>query len=128
MFSKKDAFSNGVEHVDTIIGKDTALKGSLQAIGTLRIDGHFEGELATQGNVVVGESGIVKANIKARGCTIAGEVTGDICTGQKLEIVSSGKLKGNIQCENLIIGEGAIFHGTCEMRNGAAALTEEDAE
>ena len=121
MFGKKEIFSNGVECMDTIIGKDTGFKGSLQATGTLRIDGHFEGDLTTQGSVFVGESGIVKATITAKNCTVAGEVNGDISAGQKLEIVSSGKINGNIVCENLIIGEGAVFHGRCEMRRADSA-------
>lgn len=122
MFRKKEAFISGDERVDTIIGKETKLKGSLQATGTVRIDGHFEGDIITQGNIIVGESGIVKATIKARNCTVAGEVNGDIAADLKLEIVSSGKVTGNIQCENLLIGEGAVFHGTCEMLRSVTQL------
>jgi cytoskeletal protein CcmA (bactofilin family) len=54
---------------------------------------------------------------------VAGEVNGDVTVEQKLEIVSSGKVNGNIQCENLVIGEGAVFHGNCEMLRGGAAET-----
>lgn len=122
MFHKKETLVGGDERVDTIIGKETKLKGSLQAVGTVRIDGHYEGDITTQGNVIVGENGIVKANIKARNCIVAGEVSGDIAVDQKLEIVSSGKITGNIQCENLLIGEGAVFHGMCEMLRGSAPL------
>lgn len=128
MFNKKEALFGGDERLDTIIGKDTSFKGSLQAGGTLRIDGYFEGEITTKGNIVVGENGVIKATIKGRNCTVAGEVNGDISAEQKLEIVSSGKVNGNIQCENLIIGEGAVFHGTCEMPRGGAGEKAADVE
>jgi cytoskeletal protein CcmA (bactofilin family) len=119
---KKESFSS--ERVDTIIGKDTRFKGSLQGTGTLRIDGYIEGDIATQGDIVVGEGGVVKATVKARNCTVAGEVFGDIVTQEKLEIASSGKVFGNIKAENLIIGEGAIFRGACEMKGNATTLGE----
>lgn len=116
MFGKAGVFSGGGDRVDTIIGKDTRFKGTLQAIATLRIDGHFEGEIDTQGDVFIGEGGIAKATIKARNCIVSGEISGDIVVEQKLEIASTGKIVGNIKCENLIIGEGAVFSGICEMR------------
>jgi cytoskeletal protein CcmA (bactofilin family) len=123
MFGKKEVFTTS-EKVDTIIGRDTKFKGSLQASGTLRIDGYLEGDIVTQGDIFVGEGGVVKATVKARNCTIAGEVHGDICTEQKLEIAPSGKIYGNIQTANLVIGEGAIFRGACEMRRGGSSTAE----
>jgi cytoskeletal protein CcmA (bactofilin family) len=122
---KKEVYNS--ERVDTIIGKDTRFKGSLQGSATLRVDGYFEGDIATQGDVVIGEGGVVKATIKARNCTVAGEVFGDIVAQQKLEIAPSGKVFGNIKAENLLIGEGAIFRGACDMQAatniGEAAAT-----
>lgn len=115
MFGKKDTYNSG-ERVDTVIGKETKFTGSLQTNGTVRIDGYFEGDIVITGDIMIGEGGTVKANIKARNCTVSGEVYGDIIAEQKIEIVSSGKVYGNITAANLLIGEGAIFCGTCDMK------------
>lgn len=115
MFGRKDAHNSG-ERVDTIIGKETKFIGSLHTTGTIRIDGSFEGDIVTKGDILVGEGGLVKATINSRNCTIAGEVHGDIFAELKLEIAPTGKVYGNIVADNLMIGEGAVFRGTCEMK------------
>jgi len=106
------------EQVETIIGRDTQVKGAVTAGGTLRVDGDVEGEIVTQGDLVIGETGRIKAQLKARNATIAGTVRGNVEVNDKLELASSAKLYGDIKTGTLIIGEGAIFKGACEMRQG----------
>src|SRR5690242_11974285 len=117
MFGNKRApvFSDQVE---TIVGQDTQIKGTINAGGTIRIDGQVEGEISAKGDIVVGETGIVKAQIKARSATIAGSLTGNADVENKLELTPSGKIYGDIKTGTLIIGEGAVFKGACEMRQG----------
>lgn len=117
MFGNKRApvFSDQVE---TIIGRDTQLKGTISAVGTVRVDGQVEGEIIAKGDVVVGETGLVKAKLQARNATIAGTVHGNAEVSDKLELAPTAKLYGDIKTGVLIIGEGAIFKGACEMRQG----------
>ena len=103
--------------MDTILGKDTVITGTIQAKGTLRIDGSIEGDVTTSGDIVVGETGKLIARIKARNATVAGAITGNMDIQEKLELLSSAKLDGDIVVGKLIIGEGAVFHGACEMRS-----------
>lgn len=119
---KKEAYNNSVERVDTIIGKDTKFIGSINANSSIRIDGTFEGDIVTKGELLIGEGGMLKATINSRNCVVAGEVHGDIVASQKLEISPSGKVYGNIVADNLLIGEGAVFRGTCEMKKISAKL------
>lgn len=107
------------DQIETIIGPATQFKGNISAGGTIRIDGQAEGELTAKGDIIVGESGIVRAQVKGRSATIAGTVHGNVDVADKLELTSSAKLYGDIKTGVLIIGEGAIFKGACEMRNGS---------
>lgn len=120
MFAKRDRDGMPVEpdKIETIIGKETEFKGTLNSSGAIRIDGRVEGEIHHRGDLVVGEGGIVWAHIKARNVTIAGEVKGNIEAEGRLEIVTTGKLFGDIKVENLIIGDGAVFRGMSEMKTG----------
>jgi cytoskeletal protein CcmA (bactofilin family) len=106
------------DQIETIIGKDTQFKGTIRATGTIRIDGQVEGEISTKGDVVIGETGAIKAQIQARSATIAGSVLGNADITDKLELTSTAKLNGDIKTGVLIIGEGAVFKGACEMRYG----------
>ena len=106
------------EQIETIVGKDTQVKGNINAGGTIRVDGQVEGEIIAKGDVIVGETGTVRAQIKGRSATIAGTVHGNVEVADKLELTSSAKLYGDIRTGILIIGEGAVFKGACEMRQG----------
>lgn len=106
------------DQIETIIGKDTQFKGTIKAAGTIRIDGQVDGEISTKGDIVVGETGSIKAQIQARSATIAGSVLGNADITDKLELTSTARLCGDIKTGVLIIGEGAVFKGACEMRYG----------
>jgi cytoskeletal protein CcmA (bactofilin family) len=106
------------EQVETIIGQASQFKGAISAGGTIRVDGQVEGEIASKGDVIIGETGVVRAQVKGRSAMIAGTVHGNVDVFDKLELTSTAKLYGDIKTGVLIIGEGAIFKGSCEMRQG----------
>lgn len=118
MFSKKQqppANIKNIEKVDTVIGKDTEIKGTVCGLGTIRIDGKIEDEINVQGDVVVGETGKIVADISARNVTAAGEIIGNINASGKLEIIEKGKVRGDIKVASLVINDGAILDGKSEM-------------
>ena len=113
---KKVTASFSGDQIETIIGRDTQFKGSINAGGTIRIDGKFEGDISSTGDAIIGETGNITAQVKARNATIAGVVNGNIDISDKLELLSSAKVYGDLKVGVLIIGEGATFKGACEMR------------
>lgn len=116
MFGTKRVSVNSGDHVGTLIGQGTQLKGSITSTGGLRIDGEVEGDIISSNEVVIGETGVVKAMIKAKNATVGGSVTGNMEVSERLELLTSAKLFGDIKAGTLIIGEGAIFKGACEMK------------
>jgi len=116
MFGSAKKTSSYVGEIETIIGKDTLMKGSISGKGALRIDGQFEGDLNTTGNIVIGENAKVTAQCNALNASIAGTVYGNIDIVEKLELLASAQIYGDIKAGILSISEGAIFKGACEMR------------
>ncbi len=114
------------EKTSTIIGKNTELKGTLKDKESVRIDGKFEGEIGTEGNLFIGEEAIIRANIKAKSVSIAGRVFGDINCEEKVELLSSGSLEGKVRASDLTIAEGAFFNGECKMNPQVGAGVEEN--
>lgn len=112
--SKKQAIPIG-DQVATIIGSETSFKGNITSQGTIRIDGQHEGELTTACDLVVGESGSLETQVKARSALIAGTVKGNIEVSDKLELLSTAKVYGDIKVGTLTINEGAVFRGVCHM-------------
>jgi cytoskeletal protein CcmA (bactofilin family) len=106
----------GLDRVETVIGRGASLNGSFTGTGTLRVDGRVEGQVVHRGDIVVGEAGLVEANIQARNITVAGEIRGSVEAEGKLELTATGKLTGDVKVGALIINEGAFFHGSCAMK------------
>ena len=104
-----------IGQVETVIGQDTNFKGTIVAKGSVRIDGELDGEVKLDGDAVIGETGKINAQIKARNVVIAGTVHGNVEVVDKLEILPTGKLYGDIKVEKLAINEGAVFKGGCAM-------------
>lgn len=125
---KKTESSSG--EMETIIGENTEIEGQIKTEGSLRIDGKLNGKLKAQEDVIVGENGVLEANIEARNVTVAGSVKGNIVTEGKLVIVSTGKLIGDIKIANLIVEDGAVFKGKSESRSATTKrfTTENDSE
>lgn len=113
---KKTPIETPPDKVNTVIGKDTCFKGSIKAKGLIRIDGEMEGEIETQGDVVIGEGGKVNLELKARHVAIAGRFEGNLEAEGKLEIKNSGIIIGSVKTNGLLVDDGAVFSGSMDMR------------
>jgi cytoskeletal protein CcmA (bactofilin family) len=101
--------------VDTLIGAGTTLEGKVQGTGILRVEGRIRGEVVSDGDIIVGEKGEIRANIKARNVSIAGRVNGNIHASGRMHLMASASLQGDIDAGTIIIEEGAQFKGACRM-------------
>ncbi len=99
----------------TVFEDGTHFYGLLEFERSLQINGYFEGEIRSKGTLIIGEKGKVKANIKVGTLIAGGEVIGNVEAFQKIEMLNSGKIIGNIRTAKLLIAEGVIFDGNCEM-------------
>ncbi len=105
-----------MEKISNFLGNETKFEGKLTCRGTIRIDGHYKGEISAQGTLIVGEEGMVDSHVHARYIVISGEVHGDIVADEKIEIRPPGKVFGNIQAPSVVINQGVIFEGSCQMQ------------
>ncbi|NPV69989.1 MAG: polymer-forming cytoskeletal protein [Firmicutes bacterium] len=115
MFGKKDGPEKS-DRIETIVGQDTEFKGTIASSGGVRIDGRVEGEINCKGDIIVGESASVIANIKGRNVTVAGELKGNVETDGKLELAGTARLVGDIKVSSLVVADGAMFRGASEMK------------
>jgi cytoskeletal protein CcmA (bactofilin family) len=99
------------ESPETTLGEGVTFRGELSFERLLRIDGTFEGELLSQGKVVVGPKGKVKANLKLREAIIEGMVEGNITVEEKLELRGDARIQGDITAKTLCVDEGVSIHG-----------------
>lgn len=105
----------GESRIDTVLGPSSNIEGKINASGTVRIDGKYIGDIFSEADVIIGENGNINGNIHAENISISGTVTGNIFAKGLLEILATGKLDGDIEVKKIVISDGAIFKGKCNM-------------
>ena len=103
------------EDFDTILSKDIAFTGDLTFDRPFLIRGRFAGNIDAKGLLVVDEEAVVEANISAPRVIIRGSVKGDVKASEKVEVVVTGKLTGDVCAPEIFMETGCIFNGHCTM-------------
>ena len=100
-------------YINSIIGEGTTFKGDISIKGLLRIDGDYKGSIDSLGKILIGKNGRAECNIKADTVVIGGAIKGNIIATNRIAILSSGLVIGNIKTPRLDIEDKVIFHGKC---------------
>ncbi len=100
----------------TNLTSDADIKGTIKFGEAMRIDGNFEGELITDnGELVVGKTGNVKANVNVRSAIIEGRVDGNIKASDRVELKQNAHLIGDLQTKILVMEKGVVLVGKCNV-------------
>jgi cytoskeletal protein CcmA (bactofilin family) len=103
-----------VSKIETIIGPNAYFRGDIQSDGGVRIDGVFEGTVDITGNLVIGEGAKIVADVSANNISISGAIKGNI-TGNRVEILETGRVWGDLTINSLLLNEGAYLRGQTMM-------------
>jgi cytoskeletal protein CcmA (bactofilin family) len=122
----KNKADKGGGGLNTIIGKDSVIEGTIEVQGGLRVDGIVRGTVSASDSLAVGDSGRVEADLASSIVVVGGKVSGNILAKDKVELQSKAEVEGDITTKNLIIEEGAVFHGRCNMKGPSAGSATAD--
>src|SRR6266540_7523250 len=103
------------EEVIAFVGRGVEFKGVITYNGTVRIDGRLDGEIHTEGILVVGEDAVLTAQVTAGTVICRGKITGDIVASGKVRLQAPAVLNGSVKAPLLSIEEGVLFNGSLEM-------------
>lgn len=99
-----------------VLDRGSRVSGKLFFEGPAQIDGNVEGEVTAKDMVVLGETAVVSAQVKAASIVVAGRVNGDLIANKRLEIRPTARVNGNVSTPVLVVQEGAFFEGHCTMQ------------
>ena len=112
MFNNRE---KDLDRIETLIGDGCCVTGCITGNGLLKIDGTIDGDLFSEDDIVLGESGQIKGNTICNNAYINGIMDGNISCKSTLAIESCGKVNGDISVKKLMISEGGILDGKCTM-------------
>ena len=97
------------ENPSAFIGPGGECKGVMVAEGKMHIDGNLEGEIHSNGPVIVGAQGAVDANIRAETIISQGQITGNVTAKKNIHLKSSAVIKGSVTTPYLSMEDGAVL-------------------
>jgi len=100
-----------LEAINSFVGEGTSFKGEIISHGSLHIMGEVAGSINLKGDVFVGAKGRVIGDIIGARVAISGIVEGNIFASKGCELLKTGKVKGEITCDKLLIEEGSSYQG-----------------
>jgi len=107
----KDASSG----TTSLVSRPVIVEGEISGEENLHVDGRVKGVIRLTGDLFVGASGVVDAEIDARNIVIQGAVTGKVLARRQLEVQPSGRFNGECTAASFEIREGAVFEGISRM-------------
>jgi cytoskeletal protein CcmA (bactofilin family) len=131
MLTKKDdreKRNGSADEIIAFLGKGTKFKGVVTYDGTVRIDGHIEGEVVSTGTLIVGETAVIDAEVSVGSLVCGGRITGNITATEKVQLLNPAMVTGSIKTPVLMIEAGVRFNGQCEMKGESRTETIVDHE
>jgi cytoskeletal protein CcmA (bactofilin family) len=107
----KDASSG----TTSLVSRPVVVEGEISGEENLHVDGRVKGIIRLAGDLFVGSSGVVEAEIDARSIVIQGTVTGKVLARRQLEVHPSGRFSGEAAAAAYEIRQGAVFEGISRM-------------
>jgi cytoskeletal protein CcmA (bactofilin family) len=104
----------------TIVGPDAIFRGDIKSKGDIVVSGSVEGEVSSEGKLVIAQGGSVTGRVSATEVVLEGRLSGDAVAAKSLSILSSAQVKGDVTTPVIMIEPGAAFIGRCSMAEQAA--------
>lgn len=108
----------------TFFGPNVIFEGTLSGNEAVTIEGTVRGKIDLQSDLLIGTRGRVEATVHAKNVTIEGKLEGDVSADERVELVASAAVDGNIKAPKIIVADGARFRGNVDM--GSARPREND--
>ena len=111
----------------TFLGPKITIDGTVTGSETVLIEGHVKGAISLSGDLRIGTQARVEAKVHARNVTVEGRLNGDVSADDRVELVASSTVDGNIKAPKIVVAEGARFRGNVDMGSAKPSTHSESA-
>jgi cytoskeletal protein CcmA (bactofilin family) len=116
--SGKATAMKGNSDLSAYIDEASEIEGKYTFSGTVMLNGKFTGEIRSNDTLIIGEKGVVNADIHAGIVLVSGEVRGNILGNERVELRGSARVYGDVEAPVVVVEEGVLFEGHCRMTKG----------
>lgn len=97
------------------VGINTEFKGILHYDGTIRIDGKVDGEIHTEGVLLIGRTAVIRATVHAKSIVSCGTIIGNVTATERIALLEPAVLRGSVTTPLLSMETGVRFMGSLEV-------------
>jgi cytoskeletal protein CcmA (bactofilin family) len=127
MVASNSTIAEGAGDISAFVGKGVEFKGTISYSGTVRIDGYLDGEIHTDGVLLIGEEAVVQAKITAGTIVCKGKVTGEVVAKECVKLRAPAVMNGSVKTPVLSMEDGVLFNGALEMAHDGVCDLPRDA-
>lgn len=109
----KDGLADGSAFINTLVGLGSSVKGDAVVHGFFRVDGDYQGAITTEGRILVSPSGRVKGTLMGRNIVVSGVVKGDLYATERITLLASALVVGNLYAPRIQMERGVLVEGYC---------------
>ena len=99
----------------TVIGPSFVVDGEITGSEDVVVQGTVKGRITTKEALVVEASGVVEADVECATVDVAGQLTGNVSAGERVEFKAESRVSGDVRAPRILIADGAHFKGTVDM-------------
>jgi len=104
---------DGSAFINTLVGQGSSFKGDVVVHGFFRVDGDLQGTVTTEGRILVAPSGRVKGTLAGRDIVVGGVVKGDLYATERITLLSTALVVGNLYAPRIQMERGVLVEGYC---------------
>lgn len=97
--------------ISAIVEEGCSIEGRMSFSGTAKVSGQFNGEIFSRDDLVITETGFVKADVEVGSLVLKGTFEGNITAHNKVVMLPPAHFKGTVTAPSLKIEEGVVFEG-----------------
>ena len=103
------------EPAESIIASDITIEGKIEGSGHIRLAGRFKGDVHIQGDLTIDAGAKLTGSVRANTVIISGEIEGNIESAQRVELLDSGVLTGDLKAGTVSFAAGSRMRGRAEF-------------
>ena len=105
----------GRNGLTAFVDEGSEIEGKYTFSGTVLLNGNFKGEIVSNDTLIIGEKGVINADIRAGQVLISGEVVGNVQATERVELKRTARVFGDVEAPIIVVEEGVLFEGHCRM-------------
>ena len=119
MWGRNSKSSVKRSELTAFIDEGSEIVGKYLFTGTVMLNGKLSGEITSSDALIIGDKGVINANIRVGSIVVGGEVTGNITATERIELKSTARVFGDLDAPVVVVAEGVLFEGRCRMTKPA---------